>query len=224
MSTSSSPSDPSVLNGKLPPRPIKQPVTEEPDAVGEDAWSLSRILGMVQRKAMVIGVLAIAMGTYMGFRSTQEIPQYQSSFDLLVEPVQKEQELAQLTDSKSATSTTELDYSTQIEVLLSPKTLTPIIDAIKIQYPEVDYSAITGRLSVSQLGETKIIQITYFDTEPDKVKLVLEKISQGYLKYSLESQQAQLRQGLKFVEDQLPQIRQRVNTLQQQLQDLRQQY
>jgi polysaccharide biosynthesis transport protein len=225
MSLPSSSPDPSTSNGKLPIRPVVQSTPEEPDAVGEDAWSLPRIVGMVQRKAMVIGVLAIALGTYMGFRSTQQIPQYQSSFDLLVEPVQKEHELAQLTDSKNTSaSTTELDYSTQIEVLLSPKTLNPIIDDLKKQYPDTSYADVTGRLSVSQLGETKIIQVTYYDTDPDKVKLVLEKISQSYLKYSLEAQQAQLRQGLKFVADQLPQIRQRVNTLQQQLQDLRQQF
>ncbi|MDX2217288.1 MAG: polysaccharide biosynthesis tyrosine autokinase [Oculatellaceae cyanobacterium bins.114] len=225
MSTQPSTSDLSVSNGKLPTRPTVSVSTEEPDAVGEDAWSLSRIVGMVRRKAMVIGVLAIAISTYMGFRTTQQVPQYQSSFDLLVEPVQKEQELAQLTDSQNtSTSTSEMDYSTQIEVLLSPKTLNPIIDEVRKEYADTTYASVISHLAVSQLGETKIIQVTYYDTDPDKVKFILEEISQAYLKYSLEAQQGQLRQGLNFVEEQLPQIRQRVNTLQQQLQDLQQEY
>ncbi|HEY9645946.1 MAG TPA: polysaccharide biosynthesis tyrosine autokinase [Chroococcidiopsis sp.] len=215
---------PIVISKTSSPEPAKLS-SDETDVTSEDAWSLPRLVGMVRRKAMVIGILAIAISTYMGFRTTQQIPEYQSSFDLLVEPVQKEQELAQLTDSSNtSTSTSELDYSTQIEVLLSPQTLRPIIESVREQYPDISYESVIGHLSVAQLGETKIIQVSYYETDANKVKLVLEKIAQGYLKYSLESQQAQLRQGLGFVEEQLPQIRQRVNTLQEQLQTLRQEY
>lgn len=200
------------------------PAVEAQEPPGEEGWSLPRLVGMVRRKAWIIGVMAIACSAYMGFRDTKQVIEYQSSFRLLVEPVHQTRELQQLTDDKSATTTQELDYSTQIEVLYSPKLLNPIFEQVNERYPGTTFDSTVGRLSVSRLGETKIIEVSFYDTNPEKVKVVLEKLSQGYLDYSLQNQQAQLRQGLAFVDQQLPAIQERVNSLQQQIQELRQEY
>ncbi|XGV97096.1 MAG: GumC family protein [Leptolyngbya sp. BL-A-14] len=189
----------------------------------ETGFNPAQILGMVRRKAPIIVGVAIAASAFSGFQASKQTPSFQSSFALLVEPVTQKKQLAKLTDGSSET-TKELDYSTQIEVMLSPKTLEPMIKEINDRYPDVTYDSLSGKLSVNRLGETKIIEVSYSGADPNKVKYTLEKLSKGYLKHSLDEQKTTLRQGLKFVDDQLPALQKRVNNLQQQIQTLRQQY
>jgi capsular exopolysaccharide synthesis family protein len=210
-------------NGQPPAIVIADGEAPNPE-VGEDAWSPARLVGMVRRKALIIGICAIAVSTFMAFRASKQVATYQGSFRILVEPVREERELAQLTNKQGSETTKTLDYSTQIEVLLSPKLLNPILKEVSHQYPGTDFSTVSGTLSAIRLGETKIIEVSYADVNPHKVKLILEKVAQGYLEYSIEDQRAKLRQGLEFIRKQLPAIQKRVNSLQQQIQDLRQKY
>lgn len=203
-----------------PPRAVKPTVEAAPP---EEGFNPAQLLGMVRRKAPIIVAVAIGFSAFSGFQASRQTPSFQSSFALLVEPVTQRKQLAKLTDGQTE-STKELDYSTQIEVMLSPKTLQPIIKAINGRYPNVTYDALSSKLGVNRLGETKIIEVSYSGTDPEQVKYVLEELSKGYLKQSLEEQKATLRQGMKFIDAQLPALRNRVEDLQTQIQSLQQQY
>ncbi|MGI0488915.1 GumC family protein [Pantanalinema rosaneae CENA516] len=205
------------------PKPAKAVDATVPVEPPEEGFNPAQIMGMVRRKAPIIAAVAIAASAFSGFQASRQTPLFQSTFALLVEPVTQRKQLSKLTDGPSET-TKELDYSTQIEVMFSPKTLEPMIKAINNRYPDVNYEGLSSKLSVNRLGETKIIEVGYSGTDPAKVKYVLEKLSQGYLKHSLEEQKATLRQGIKFVDHQLPALQKRVADLQQQIQTLRQQY
>ncbi|WP_088889466.1 GumC family protein [Leptolyngbya ohadii] len=198
-----------------------EPAAQSPPA--EEGFNIAQILGMLRRKAPIVIAVAIAASAFSGFQASRKTPMFQSSFALLVEPVTQRKQLSQLTDGTSET-TKELDYSTQIEVMLSPKTLEPMIKEINDRYPDVSFGMLSSRLGVNRLGETKIIEVSYSGTDPAKVKFILEKLSQGYLKHSLDEQKITLRQGIRFVDEQLPGLKKRVNDLQQQIQTLRQQY
>lgn len=189
----------------------------------EEGFNPAQLLGMLRRKAPIIAAVAIAASAFSGFQASRQTPSFQSSFALLVEPVTQKKQLEKLTDGQSET-TKELDYSTQIEVMLSPKTLEPMIKEIDERYPDVTFDSLSSKLSVNRLGETKIIEVGFSGTDPAKVKYVLDKLSKGYLKHSLDEQKTTLRQGIKFVDDQLPALQKRVFDLQQQIQTLRQQY
>lgn len=214
---------PKPTDDPLPPSQPRAVEVVSPTPPVEEGFKPAQLLGMVRRKAPIIVIAAIAASAFSGFQASRETPSFQSSFALLVEPVTQKKQLAKLTDGSSET-TKELDYSTQIEVMLSPKTLEPMIKQINDRYPDVSYDSLSGKLSVNRLGETKIIEVGYSGTDPGQVKYVLEKLSKGYLKHSLEEQKSTLRQGIKFVDDQLPALRKRVADLQQQIQTLRQQY
>lgn len=190
----------------------------------ESGFSFGMILGIVRRKLWLIIALGLASGAVSVVKNAQVVPVYQSSFRLLVEPVRDQKNLSRLTDTQQGGTPQELDYTTQIEVLLSPETLTPILEQAQDRYPEVNYDNVIGQLSVYRLGETKILEVKYTNSNPDKVKALLEVIAQGYLEYSLESQRSQLFQGIAFVDERLPLIQQRVNTLQQEIQNLQQNY
>jgi capsular exopolysaccharide synthesis family protein len=195
----------------------------EPPTPPEEGFNPVQLLGMLRRKASIVVVVAIAASAFSGFQASKQTPSYQSSFALLVEPVTQKKQLAKLTDGQTET-TKELDYSTQIEVMLSPKTLEPMVKEMGDRYPDITLDSVSSKLVVNRLGETKIIEVKYSGSDPAKVKYILEQLSQGYLKHSLDEQKATLRQGIKFIDDQLPALRKRVVDLQQQIQTLRQQY
>ncbi len=195
-----------------------------PSMTGSDSGLMGTVLGVVRRKLWLMLVLGLAAGAVSVVRNAQVVPLYQSSFRLLVEPVREQKNLSRLTDTQQTSRQQELDYTTQIEVLLSPETLEPILDQAADRYPDVSYDSVINQLAVYRLGETKILEVKYTHSNPDRVKALLEVIAQGYLEYSLESQRSQLLQGIAFVDERIPRIQERVNGLQQNIQNLQQTY
>lgn len=207
---------------------------QEPD---DDELDLEQIWTIVRRRAVLIaGITTVVAAAALAWTLNQT-PKYQGTFHLLVEPVVSDK--AQLSGVSSALQTigmgsvlppSGLDYESQVEVLQSPKQMAPIIVQLQSRYPKIDYRSLfggmgqKGSLSIERLKKTKVLEVNYLDSDPEKIQFVLEQLAQGYLRYSLEDRKSDSRQGIQFIEDQLPQLRQRVDTLQQQLQQFRQQY
>lgn len=192
-----------------------------------DEWDLQQILAFVRRRAIVIGGVAIAISSTIWLITLSRQASYEGKFQLLVEPVTAETQLAQLTpDSQANTNSQEagLDYSTQIQVLQSPKLIAPIIKQIKTRYPDISYYSLIPNLTLTRFQETKILEVRYQDSDPQKVKFILDLLARGYLKYSLQERQTNLSQGIQFVDSQQPMLQARVNGLQTQLQNFRQKY
>ncbi|MEA5452421.1 hypothetical protein VB780_27860 [Leptolyngbya sp. CCNP1308] len=196
-----------------------------PVITGDPGSTVGIVLGVVRRKLWLMLALGLAAAAVSVVKNAQVVPVYQSSFRLLVEPVREQKNLSRLTDdAPQGGNPQELDYTTQIEVLLSPETLSPILEQATDRYPEVSYDSVINQLAVNRLGETKILEVRYTHTNPEQVKALLDVVAQGYLEYSLESQRSQLLQGLAFVDERLPRIQERVNVLQQNIQTLQQSY
>ncbi|HEY9825896.1 MAG TPA: AAA family ATPase [Stenomitos sp.] len=192
----------------------------------ESNFSIPKLIGMARRKKVIVMGLSFGLALFLGLKSYREDTFYESSFQILVQPVTQKQKLTNLTGDKTESSDTskEFDYTTQIEVLLSPKNLEPVVKEINTKFPDVTVEYLNQNLAVYRLGETKVIEVKLKDENPEKVKYILQKVAKGYLKYSYEEQRASLRQGIEFVNDQLPVFRKRVNAIQDQLQALRQRY
>ncbi|MEN9521334.1 MAG: hypothetical protein RLZZ381_3922, partial [Cyanobacteriota bacterium] len=202
--------------------PVSNKAAEADDG---DSIDLRQLLSMVKhRLRLICAVVAGVTATTTIITLTQEA-KYQGSFQLLVEPVAKEQEdpLAALQPDLSG-----LDYETQIEVLRSPRVLNPIIKDLATKYAELNYGELIkpkrSPLKIERLDETKILEITFTDPDPDKIQFVLDKLAASYLSYSLDDKRAKAKQGIDFVESQLPEVRGRVDELQGKLQAFRQQY
>ncbi len=205
------------LSNQFPPFPLS-------DTQGDD-WNLRDFLSVVRRRVLVIaGVVAVVM-TATVYSSLKQKPVYESSFRLLVEPLNNENKLPEL-DSKqnSSSSNPSLDYESQIQVLKSPGLMKNIVMRLQRDYPDVNYDYLVKYLTIIRLGETKIIEVRFQSDDPVKVKAVLDQMSKAYLKYSLEQRQTSLRQGLKFVRDQLVVMQKRVDQLQKEQQVFRQKY
>lgn len=213
-------------NGKYlyspPPISPTQPLEKE-----QDELNLRHLLSVVRRRAVVIAGVTIAVTSAISFWTFSQTPKYEGKFQLLVEPVTEEGNLDKLTQVPGVSESpgSILDYDTQIEVLRSPNLMAPILEEIEKRYKDVSYDSLIGssELNIERLEETKILEVRYRDTDPKKVRFVLHQVARGYLRYSLQERQINLKKGIQFVEGQLPQLRDRVDKLQGQLQAFRQQ-
>lgn len=197
----------------------------------DESIDLRQLWSVVKhRMPLLIGVMfsvtsAVALWTF------KQTPIYEGEFQLLIEPP-----IQETTPGASATSEAlmlfgvpTVDYSTQIEVLLSPSVLDPIIAKIAKKYPDVTYETLLPEdkkplLKIAQLKDTKILEIIYDDPDPEKIKYILDELAKGFLNYSINQRKTEVKQGLEFTQQQLPKLRKRVDNLQRELQNLRQRY
>jgi polysaccharide biosynthesis transport protein len=214
----------SDANGKLVfPSPS---LPSQPFSLSEgesDDWNLHDFLGVLKRRAFIItGITAVLMAVVVNVTLKQK-PEFEGSFQLLVEPISDENTLSTLTPDKERNVTqTALDYDTQIRVLKSPKLMKGIVNRLQVNHPQIDNDSLTKALNIKRIGETKIIEVSYKSNRRDDVKVVLDEVAESFLKYSREERQSRVRQGAKFVEKERKPLKERVVNLQQSLQRFRQ--
>jgi polysaccharide biosynthesis transport protein len=188
-------------------------------------WNLRQFLGLLQRRAIIItGVVTVAMAGITYSTLNQESV-YQGNFQILVEPVNDDNDIGKLNLGESnLVRSSGLDYESQIQVLKSPELLQPVIKKLQESYSDITYESLLEDLIIRRFGTAKVIEVSYKSNDTEKIKLVLNTISQFYLNYSLDKRQTKLRQGVQFVEKQLPDIQNRVAQLQKEMQIFRQRY
>ncbi|WP_414576658.1 GumC family protein [Anabaena sp. CCY 9402-a] len=201
------------------------PVNEEQ---GEE-WDYQEFLILLQRRMVVIVGIAttVMIGVVINLILNPKPPQYESSFQMLVEPVTDDTKVVDIvkeTTPSSQSNKSTLDYDSQILVLKSPQLIANSINQLVKDYPDINYKDLIQSLSIVRIGETKILQVSYRSKEALESKAVLEKIAQEYLEYSQEKRQTRLRQGIQFLDKELPSLRNRVEQIQRELQIFQQKY
>ncbi|WP_373524772.1 GumC family protein [Nostoc sp.] len=232
-------------NGKSPYSPFQDPGSINTE---EEKWNLGLLVGAIIRRRGLL-MVQVALGTtllaggLLFLMAKLTNPQYAGHFQLLVEPVTAEEQLARSSTTRAQgldidvqrinIELSSLDYESQIRILQSPTLLYPVIREVRQLYPDTSYETLVKNLNIARITTlssdkkeqgTKLIEVRYQDNNPEKVKFILNRLSQAYLKYSLKERQSQNQRGLQFINSQLPLMRQRVDSLQQQIQTLSQRY
>jgi succinoglycan biosynthesis transport protein ExoP len=211
-----------IPGSRLFPHSALSNLTEE-----SNDWNLRQLLGLLKRRAVIMaGIVTVGM-TGITYLTLNQESIYEGNFQILVEPVKDDSNLAKLNlIDPNISGGSGLDYESQIEVLKSSELLQPIIKRLQVSYPDITYdSLIEGEdLTIRRFRTTKIIEVSYRSHDTEKIKFVLDTISQYYLNYSLDKRQTKLRQGIQFVEKQMPDIQNRVAQLQKEMQIFRQRY
>ncbi len=208
-------------NGNNPPP--KTPLDSPGFTKAEDeTLNLRAVLSIARRRWLLLVAVTVAVSAVVGGRVLNEEPRYQSQFRLLVEPIASDQQFDQFSQRLAGQSGIILDYDTQIQVLLSPNVLNPIVENIQERYPEIDYGYLVGNLGIHRLETTKILEISFTGTDPDRIKYVLDQLAQEFIRYSQQEQKTGKQKGLAFVEEQLPVLQERVDGLQAQVETFRQ--
>jgi polysaccharide biosynthesis transport protein len=189
-------------------------------------WSFGDFIEILRRRSLVVaGVGTVVMVTsFVNVKLNQKQPEYESNFQLLVEPVNDDSKVVDVVKDPNASNTSSLDYDSQIQVLKSPELMGSLIQKLQVSYPELTYDDLINAVQINRLGETKIIEVKYRSNDPHKIKFVLEKIAQEYVEYSQERRQTKLRQGINFVAKQLPFLQNRVDQIQKDLERFRLNY
>ncbi|MBD2081878.1 tyrosine-protein kinase family protein [Leptolyngbya sp. FACHB-17] len=214
------PLSPSEKNGKVPHAPeyLLVPGSTQAD---EDS---GKLLEALRRKIPLIAGVTAATTAAAWAISWDQRPTYESGFQLLIEPVsvQNQQDRDPLGSAPSSNQD-NISYETQIAVLKSAKLLQPIAEQIAQRYPEIARENFAEKLTIERPADTKLIQVSYRDSDPDRIKFVLDKLAEGYLRYSQKERESNLSYGIAFVDRQIGETRKRVDNLQRQLQAFRQQ-
>lgn len=190
----------------------------------ESDFDLAQFLRVVRRRGLIIVGVSVAVASAIWGWTLTRTPIYRGEFRVLIESVDETDRSQELLLQEQLQLGTTVDYDTQIEVLLSPVLLEPISRELRDEYPELTPSAIASSLSINRLRDTKVLEVSYRGSNPQRIQAVLEEVAQQYLDYSFDQRQASLSQGIQFVDDQLPELRERVNNLQIRLERFRQQY
>jgi polysaccharide biosynthesis transport protein len=201
----------------------------------EGGLDLSRVFNAIQRRiriVLVINILAIA--ATIAWNRTRP-PAYEGSFKMLIEPVTVEGQVAsdvtgnqksggQQDIGSAQSSSTTLDYPTQIQLLLSEKILLPVVEKLKPSYPQISYGTLRESLTIRRVkeqSETKILEVQYRAASSLEAKQVLDLVSSEYIQYSLSERQTNVRRAVKFVDSQLPKAKTDVRDLESALQTFR---
>ncbi len=218
-----------------PAYPIHSSVAYYPDAhlPHSKPSKFSQFLKSLNRRfLLILGATTLAItGAYVW--TVHQVPKYKGSFQLFIESNPKSDQ-NRLTDQADLEN--QLNYGSQVKLLHSPKLLSPILEKIQTQYPDVTYSSLfshtTGqtqfepdKLKIQPIDGTKIIEVQYQDSEPQKIQFVLDEIAQGYINYSWQQKQPDvIAEKRQWLDSQLPTLDQQIKTLQQQLVNLQQQH
>ncbi|MFM9157309.1 MAG: Wzz/FepE/Etk N-terminal domain-containing protein, partial [Dolichospermum sp.] len=136
---------------------------------------------MQRRAVMIIGVVSVVMGGVV-YTTFKQVPIYQNSFQILVEPVNSDSKLGKIDlGLASSLQSTGLDYESQIQVLKSPELLEDFIKKIQRSHPDINYQTLLQNLTILRLGQSKIIQVSYKSDSKEKTKLILDPLADYYL-------------------------------------------
>jgi succinoglycan biosynthesis transport protein ExoP len=197
--------------------------------------NLGSLLRVARRNALLIAAITLAT-TGAAALTTLGPPSYKGSFSILVEPINSQ---ARSTDPSAISRDRQnqedrVDYPTLLQVLRSPELLSKIAGEIQSRYPDVTAGSlqrdllrnnlVVQRPGTNLLDTAKIIEVTYEGTDPQRVQYILQKLADGFLKFSLEYRKTRIGGGVQFIEDQLPSLQQRVNGLEAEIQALKQRY
>ncbi len=210
------------LKGYIPLTPASQGATQD-----DDDFDLGHLLKVLKRRALTfVGVTALAAGALTGWQLIRPAPPpvYRGSFDLLVEPVTSVDPIGLGDLGPDTSGRTTLDYDSQIRVLLSPGVLNPILETIQAQYPDLTYSDLLENLTIARENNAKVLSVVYRSPDPAEVQFITEQLIQGFINYSVQDRQADLRRGIAFLDEQLNEKWQEVDTIESDLSDFQKQH
>lgn len=175
----------------------------------EASFSLADFKQIVYRRWKPALAVGITVFTGMFLFTALKTPEYRSESLILLENPQN-QESASVAPTPTSTSQyySIKDLSTEIFVLRSNSMINRAIKTLKDRYPEISVPEVVNKLSIHQAivnkTPTDVLVVSYTDTDPERAKAILEALGTTYVDYSLERQQLQAANGIKFIDGQLP--------------------
>jgi len=219
---------------------------EEDDQLLDVNW----VIAVVKRRLLVMAIAAASLATLSGsfiiWNDKKIVSYYEGKFTVLVEPLTSDDRLSkllvqsqnnnigisELDKLKSSADGSSVDYQSLTRVLKTPEVLRPLVEKLQERYPNIDYKSLNSRLSIERVtflqdgkqAGTKLLDISYGDSDPKRIKDVLEETARYYLEYMGKERLKTTKQSMEFIARQIPPLQQKVDNLQQELQTLKLKY
>lgn len=116
------------------------------------------------------------------------------------------------------------DLSTEIQVLRSKALVSQALKHVKPPYENTSADMVVGNLYITQPNKTGILIVSYADTDPPRIKAVLDALGKTYIKYSSERKRSRATNAIELIEKQLPEAQKRLNESSYALRAFRQRY
>jgi succinoglycan biosynthesis transport protein ExoP len=169
--------------------------------------------------AIVVAAIVFAGTTYRTFRET---PKYQSQTIILT--AKKTTLPVVSAEGSTANEKTQNDLTTEIQILKSPPLIVRALKNISNVYRDLSAEQVVSNLSIFQVGEANLLNLSYTDTDPKRAKAILETLASTYIKYSAESQKSPVSNAIEFIDKRLPQARVELNQASNAITTFRKQY
>jgi len=219
---------------------------EEDDQLLDMNW----VIAVVKRRLLVMAIAAASIATLSGsfilWNGKKIVSYYEGKFTVLVEPLTSDDRLSkllvqaqnnnlgitELDKLKSSPDGSSVDYQSLTRVLKSPEVLIPLVNKLQERYPKFDYQTLNSSLSIQRVtflqdgkqGGTKLLEISYNDSDPKRITYVLEETARYYLEYMGKERLRSTKESMDFIARQIPPLQQKVDNLQQELQILKIKY
>jgi capsular exopolysaccharide synthesis family protein len=195
----------------------------------EGGLNLGQVLGTLRRRFFVIVGVTTLVTSAAFLKALTSTPTYQSDFEILTNPVTAENQVISsvpqtISGKQNQTADTGIVDQTKLKVLKSPQLLTPIVNKLKKQYPNLTYDLLFAELTVTPTPNSQILAVSYTHKDQEQVKAVLDLVSKEYLDYSLRERLADVNKGLKFVKQQIREIEKQFEEKQDELEVFRQRH
>lgn len=197
----------------------------EPD---EGGLNLGALIEILWRNIPLITCITATFSCLAFFRAATQTPIYQSSFEILSEPVTIETKVSS-SGSASRETTEEITAvkldEVQIKTLRSPKIINPVVEQLQERFPAVNYSSIVSNLALNPINDDQtVLEVLYQHPNKELVESVVSLLSKTYIDYSSERRLSGVNRGLKFLEQQIPKLQERIDLLNLELQQIRKEY
>ncbi|NJN10500.1 MAG: polysaccharide biosynthesis tyrosine autokinase [Richelia sp. RM2_1_2] len=190
-----------------------------------DSWELRQLFSVLRRRLFLIIPIALVITGGVMYRGWLQTPIYSQKFQLFLDST-AEGGFNLLSEQRQTSFIPPQfrDFKTEMEVLTSYKVISPLLPKIQSRYADLDYDKLVKKLKLKHLQETAIIEVSYQDTDPEKIKFILNQLKQAYTDYSLNKLKSSTVQAQKLVDTQLPDLKNRVDRLEGELQIFRRKY
>lgn len=197
----------------------------------EGGLDLGEIKNILIRKFPLIAGLTLTMTSLALLKVLITPPEYIAGFELLSEPINIETKVTSSNEDsrKTREEITEVELDeVQLKILKSPQLIFRIVESLKDRYPEINYSELTAGLTIEiapgSQEDQNVLEVTYTDTDKQKVADVVEALNKTYQDYSVEKRQSGVKRGIAFLDQQIPQVSKQSRRIEANIAKLRTKY
>lgn len=202
------------LNPQINPRADQEP-------------GYGQMLAVFVRRFPWVVLVVLSSTALAGIITLKTKPTFQSTMQLLVEPNYQGKKEVDSLENQFTDSNIVIDTATQINLMRSSGLIKKAVDQLKSEYPNITVKELKTSLVLTQIKNkedniaTKIFQVDYSDTDPEKTQKVLAAIRKVYVQYNKQQQATRLQKGLQVIREQLRKASDEVNASEANLQRFR---